>query len=99
MKKGNPFGTHRVIEPKGVLPQPALKIDNTMEIYDNEILIDVKTLNVDSASFTQIKDQAEGDLENIKEIMKGIAAERGKHQNPVTGSGGMLTGTVKEIGP
>jgi L-erythro-3,5-diaminohexanoate dehydrogenase len=99
MKKGNPFGAHRVLEPKGVLPQPALKIDNTMEIYDNEILIDVKTLNVDSASFTQIKDQAGGDVEKIKEIMKGIVAERGKHQNPVTGSGGMLIGVVKEIGP
>ncbi len=99
MKKGNPYGTHRVLEPKGVLPQPALKIDNTMEIYDNEILIDVQTLNVDSASFTQIKDQAGGDEEKIKEIMKGIVAERGKHQNPVTGSGGMLIGTVKEIGP
>ena len=99
MKKGNPYGTHRVLEPKGVLPQPALKIDNTMEIYDNEILIDVQTLNVDSASFTQIKDQAEGNEEKIKEIMKGIVAERGKHQNPVTGSGGMLIGTVKEIGP
>lgn len=99
MKKGNPFGTHRVIEPKGVLPQPALKIDNTMEIYDNEILIDVQTLNIDSASFTQIADQANGDVEKIKEIMKGIVAERGKHQNPVTGSGGMLIGTVKEIGP
>ena len=37
MAKGCPFGTHRVIEPKGVLPQPATKIDNTMEIYDNEI--------------------------------------------------------------
>ncbi|MFO7887322.1 MAG: zinc-binding dehydrogenase [Eubacteriales bacterium] len=99
MKKGNPYGTHRVLEPKGVLPQPALKIDNTMEIYDNEILIDVQTLNVDSASFTQIKDQAEGKEEKIKEIMTGIVGERGKHQNPVTGSGGMLIGTVKEIGP
>lgn len=99
MKKGNPFGTHRVIEPTGVLPQPALKIDNTMEIYDNEILIDVQTLNVDSASFTQINDQANGDVEEIKKIMKGIVAERGKHQNPVTGSGGMLIGTVREIGP
>ena len=29
-----------------------------MEIYDNEILIDVQTLNIDSASFTQIKEQA-----------------------------------------
>jgi len=99
MKKGNPYGTHRVLEPKGVLPQPALKVDNTMEIYDNEILIDVQTLNVDSASFTQIKDQAEGKEEKIKEIMMGIVAERGKHQNPVTGSGGMLIGTIKEIGP
>ena len=99
MKKGCPYGTHRVIEPKGVLPQPALKIDNDMEIYDNEILIDVKTLNVDSASFTQIKEQAGGDLEEIKKIMKGIVEERGKHQNPVTGSGGMLIGVVEKIGP
>ncbi len=99
MKKGSPYGVHRVIEPKGVLPQPALKIDNTMEIYDNEILIDVKTLNVDSASFTQIEEQAKGDVEEIKKIMMGIVAERGKHQNPVTGSGGMLIGTVEQIGP
>ncbi|MCT4618966.1 MAG: zinc-binding dehydrogenase [Marinisporobacter sp.] len=99
MKKGCPYGTHRVIEPKGALPQPAKKIDNTMEIYDNEILLNVQTLNVDSASFTQIKNQAEGDVEKIKEIMKGIVAERGKHQNPVTGSGGMLIGTVEKIGP
>lgn len=99
MKKGCPYGTHRVIEPKGVLPQPALKIDNDMEIYDNEILIDVQTLNIDSASFTQIKEEAGGDIEKIKEIMMNIVNTRGKHQNPVTGSGGMLIGTVEKIGP
>lgn len=98
MRIGSPYGTHRVIEPIGVLPQPAFKIDNDMEIYDNEILIDVKTLNVDSASFTQIKEEANGDIEEIKNIMKSIVAERGKHQNPVTGSGGMLIGTVEKIG-
>ncbi len=98
MKKGCPFGTHRVVEPVGALPQPAKKIDNTMEIYDNEILLNVQTLNIDSASFTQIKQEAEGDLEKIKEIMLGIVAERGKHQNPVTGSGGMLIGTVEKVG-
>ena len=32
MKEGNKFGAHRVLEPKGVLPQPAWKIDNTMEM-------------------------------------------------------------------
>ena len=99
MKKGCPYGTHRVISPKGVLPQPADVIDNNMEIYDNEVLIDVQTLNIDSASFTQIADQAKGDIEEIKKIMKGIVAKAGKHKNPVTGSGGMLIGTVKEIGP
>ena len=89
----------RVIEPKGVLPQPANKIDNNMdEIYDNEILIDVQTLNIDSASFTQIEQQAGGDKAKIAEIMMDIVAKQGKHRNPVTGSGGMLLGTVEKIG-
>ena len=111
MKKGCPYGTHRVIEPKGVLPQPADVIDNTMEIYDNEVLIDVKTLNIDSASFTEIVRRTcdgkkpadiEGDvaeMEKVKETMKSIVAKAGKHKNPWTGSGGMLIGTVKENGP
>jgi len=99
MQKGNPFGTHRVIEPKGVLPQPAWKIDNTMEIYDNEILIDVQTLNVDSASFTQIKEEVGKDPAKIAAKILSIVGERGKQHNPVTGSGGMLIGTVKEVGP
>lgn len=99
MKKGNKYGTHRVIEPKGVLPQPANKLDNNMdEIYDNEILIDVQTLNIDSASFTQIHEQAKGDEAKIAEIMLDIVAKQGKHRNPVTGSGGMLLGTVEKIG-
>ncbi len=98
-KKGNKYGTHRVIEPKGVLPQPADKIDNNMdEIYDNEILINVQTLNIDSASFTQIKEQAGGDKAKIAEIMLAIVDRQGKHRNPVTGSGGMLLGTVEKIG-
>ena len=99
MQKGSPYGTHRVLEPLGVLPQPAWKIDNTMEIYDNEILIDVAALNIDAASFTQIKAEAQGSEARVAEIMKGIVAQRGKHHNPVTGSGGMLIGTVAQIGP
>ena len=100
MKKGCKFGTHRVIEPAGVLPQPANKIDNNMdEFYDNEILIDVQTLNIDSASFTQIEEQAHGDEKKIAEIMMGIVEKQGKHRNPVTGSGGMLIGTIEKIGP
>jgi L-erythro-3,5-diaminohexanoate dehydrogenase len=99
MKQGSPYGTHRVLEPLGVLPQGAWKIDNTMEIFDNEILIDVAALNIDSASFTQIKQEAGGDEARVAEIVLGIVAQRGKQHNPVTGSGGMLIGTVLEIGP
>ena len=98
-KKGDRYGTHRVISPKGVLPQPADAVDNTMEIYDNEVLIDVHTLNIDSASFTEIERRADGDVEKIKEIIMGIVEKTGKHKNPWTGSGGMLVGTVKEVGP
>ena len=98
MERGCKYGTHRVIEPKGVLPQAALKICNDMNIKSNEILVDVIALNIDSASFTQLEKEAKGDIENIKAKIIEIVGERGKMQNPVTGSGGMLIGTVAEIG-
>jgi len=95
---GNPFGTHRVIFPPGSLPQPAEKIDNNCNhVWDNELLIDVQYLNIDSASFTQIKAE-QGDDTSIVNRIKEIVRERGKMHNPVTGSGGMLIGTVDHIG-
>ena len=79
--------------------QPAWKLDNSVdEIWDNELLIDVETLNVDAASFRQISEQADGDPQKIGEIILETVAKRGKQHNPVTGSGGMLIGTVAEIG-
>ena len=98
MKKGNPYGTHRVIDPAGVLPQPAVKISNDMEMFDNEIRVNVEILNVDSANFTLIKGQAGGDVEKIKEIILDIVNKAGKLKNPVTGSGGMFIGTVDKVG-
>lgn len=98
MALGCPYGTHRVLEPQGVLPQPARRIDNTPAPYDNEILVDVETLNVDSASFHQISESVGGQPERIAARIQEIVAERGKLQNPVTGSGGMLIGTVRTVG-
>lgn len=97
--KGNKYGTHRVIEPKGVLTQAAWKIDNDMtKHYSNEIICDVISLNIDSASFTQIEEACGGDEQKIGEMIMGIVAERGKQQNPVTGSGGMFIGKVAYVG-
>ena len=97
--KGNKYGTHRVIEPKGVLTQAAYKIDNDMtKRYSNEIICDVISLNIDSASFTQIDEACGHDVEKIGQMIMNIVAERGKQQNPVTGSGGMFIGKVAYIG-
>ena len=97
--KGDKYGSHRVIEPKGVLTQAAWKVDNDMtKHYSNEIICDVISLNIDSASFTQISEACGGDEQKIGEMIMGIVAERGKQQNPVTGSGGMFIGTVAYIG-
>ncbi len=97
-RMGCRFGTHRVIEPMGVLPQPAWRIDNNMDIYDNEILVDVQSLNIDAASFTEIKQRAGGDPCRMQEIILDIVATRGKLHNPNTGSGGMFIGKVAAVG-
>jgi L-erythro-3,5-diaminohexanoate dehydrogenase len=98
MTKPSPYGTHRVIDPLGVLPQAAWKIDASMVIASNEILIDVQTLNIDSASFTQIKKEVGATADAVAAKVLHIVAERGKMHNPVTGSGGMLIGTVAQVG-
>lgn len=106
MKKGgNRFGIHRVIEPSGVLPQPARVLDNNMaDIWDNEMKIDVIRLNIDSASFHQIKtkllERGSKDLEkDFAEHIIDLTVRTGKHKNEDTGSGGMLIGKVAQIGP
>lgn len=98
-KKGDKYGLHRVLEPQGVLPQPAWKLDADPHGYDNELVIDVLRLNLDSASFTQLKKEAKGDPQQIQKRIRQIVEERGKMHNPVTGSGGVLIGKVAQVGP
>lgn len=92
------FGTHRVIEPAKSLPQAALKIDNTPTCLSNELLIDVSILNIDSASFHQIKEATNSNDEAMKAMILELVKTQGKMQNPVTKSGGMLIGRVLEVG-
>jgi len=92
------FGTHRVLEPRGVLPQAAWRVDNSLPLHPTEMLVNVEMLNVDAASFTQMKQAAGGDADGVAALILRTIADRGKQHNPVTGSGGMLVGTVREIG-
>lgn len=92
------FGTHRVLDPKGSLPQAAYHLDATPVCGTTEVLIDVAILNIDSASFHQLKEACGHDVEKMKIMIKDIVKAQGKMQNPVTKSGGMLIGTVKQVG-
>ncbi len=93
------LGSHRVLEPKGALPQSAWRLDNSPHAFANEIVCDVDTLNVDSASFKQIAELCEGDADAIAAHVLETVAARGKQHNAVTGSGGMFVGHVRAIGP
>jgi L-erythro-3,5-diaminohexanoate dehydrogenase len=100
MTLGHPYGTHRVLEPAGALPQAARKLDaDFSRVFENEILIEVETLNVDAASFRQMEEASGGSDEGIGRLVMETVRERGKQHNPVTGSGGMLLGRVAAVGP
>lgn len=92
------LGLHRVLEPAGALPQQAKRLNCELPLRAEEILIEVSSLNVDSASFHQFYGSNEKDAAKTGEAILRVIQERGKLQNPVTGSGGMLIGTVKEVG-
>lgn len=91
----NPLGMRRVLSPAGSLPQAAQVLDPSLPAYADEIVLDVETLNIDAASFVQLEAQST----SVAESIGTIVAARGKMQNPVTGSGGMLLGRVRAVGP
>jgi L-erythro-3,5-diaminohexanoate dehydrogenase len=103
----SPVGLHRVLEPTGAavtLPQAARRLDARPQIWPDEVRVGVQTLNLDAASYRQLAQahrRADGTVDGaaVRDEVLGIVAERGKMQNPVTGSGGMLIGTVEQVGP
>lgn len=92
------YGGHRVIEPIGALPQAATRIDPDPIIFPNELLIDVIALQPTSTAFSRIRKQHNDNIEDIKESIMALVEKQGKFQDPITKSGGILIGTVKQIG-
>jgi L-erythro-3,5-diaminohexanoate dehydrogenase len=97
--RSSPLGLHRVLDPPGVLPQAAWRLDPSPAIAPDEVRVRVDRLNLDAASYRQLRETYAGDPDKIRAAVLDIITTRGKMQNPVTGSGGMLTGTVEETGP
>src|SRR3954449_1222348 len=103
VRAADPTGLHRVLDDRVVLPQAARRLDTRRELWPDEVRVRVETLNLDAASFRQLEQQhtvdGRPDGDAVRREVLAIVAERGKMQNPVTGSGGMLIGTVEEVGP
>jgi len=92
-------GLHRVLAPAGVLPQAATRLDTGWNLWVDEVRVRVERLNLDAASFRQLELKHHRDGAAVRAEVLDIVASRGKMQNPETGSGGMLVGTVEEVGP
>jgi len=88
-----------VLEPAGVLPQAARRLDASPGLWPDEVRISIERLNLDAASYRQLEQAHDGDGAAVRDAVLAIIGERGKMQNPVTGSGGMLVGVVDEVGP
>jgi len=103
VRTSDPTGLHRVLDDGAVLPQAARRLDTRAELWPDEVRIRVERLNLDAASFRQLErkhtqyGEKHGDA--VRAEVLDIVATRGKMQNPETGSGGMLVGTVEEVGP
>jgi L-erythro-3,5-diaminohexanoate dehydrogenase len=92
------LGAKRVLRPPGALPQAAIALDLELGLQPYEMALDVEKLVLDSTSFRQLSEAAGGDPVAIAQSIEAIVAERGKMYNPVTGSGGILCGTVRAVG-
>lgn len=95
----HPLGLHRVLDTGAVLPQAAQRLDTRRDIEADEVRIAVQRLNLDAASFRQLSEKHAGDGAAVRGEVLEIIERRGKMHNPVTGSGGMLVGTVEAVGP
>src|SRR5215207_8126737 len=71
------IGLHRVLEPAGVLPQAADRLDAAPEIGPDEVRIAVERLNLDAASFRQLTGQ-HGSGTAVRDAVRSIVAARGK---------------------
>ena len=96
MNAASPYGLDRVLAPPGVLPQQAERLDPSPPARSGEVLVDVERINLDAASYHQIREEQGGEPGRMRERVAAIVRERGKMHNPATGSGGMLIGTVRE---
>jgi L-erythro-3,5-diaminohexanoate dehydrogenase len=92
------LSTWRSLDPPGVLPHLARALDGETDATEFEAEIDVELLSIDATSYRAIRERSDADPQRMASTISEIVAERGKLQNPWTGSGGVLMGRVQHVG-
>lgn len=92
------LGAWRSLDPKGALPHLAARLEADAPANDYEAEVEVELLNVDATSYRQLRESCRGDPAEMASAVASIVATRGKMQNPVTGSGGVLAGRLSGVG-
>lgn len=92
------LGADRVLDPPGALPQAAERLDASGPVRPHEFEVAVERLMIDSTSFRSLGERAGRDAGRMVERVLEIVRSRGKLHNPDTDSGGVLLGTVTDVG-
>lgn len=97
--EGTRLGVHRSIDPPGVLPQAAWRLDNRPQLWPTEARVDVELLALDPVMLRRLREPAPGGPARPHAIILETVAERSKLQDPAMGAGGSLLGKISEIAP
>jgi hypothetical protein len=94
------YGFHRVVAPVGAVVQAADTVDGSPTLlHPSECLVRVNRFILDSTSAKQLcPKHTPAAAAAAAEQVALICSSRGKMHNPVTNSGGVLLGTVSELG-
>jgi L-erythro-3,5-diaminohexanoate dehydrogenase len=92
------LGAWRSLQPRGTLPHLAARLDAAAPASEYEAEVEVELLNVDAASFRQLRESCRADPAAMSSAISAIVREHGKMQNPATGSGGVLVGRLTAVG-
>ena len=81
-----------------MLPVFAWQLDNSRDILETEIRINVDRIHVETASFKSLLIKSNYNKKTFKEMILDIVNTRGKLHNPYTDTGGIVSGKVEKIG-
>ncbi len=92
------LGSWRALAPPGTMLHIADRVDADSAANEHEAEIEVELLNIDAASYRQIREGCGGEAVAMASAIREVVTRRGKMQNPTTGSGGVLMGRLLSVG-